>query len=200
MIYRLINQMATNTETTLINRVLNGETAAFSQVVDAYKNLVFSLALQMLKNQEEAEEVAQDTFVKVYSSLESFKGDSKFSTWIYRIAYNTCLDRLKKYKRKYQEEELNAVTENKIYTTKNALHEMEQKERSAKVKACLQYLPPEDAALLTLFYFEEKNLNELEAIFDQSVNTLKVRLHRARKKFALILENHIEPEVLRNYG
>ena len=198
--YRLIKQMATNSETKLINRILEGDTAAFSKVVDSYKNLVFSLALQMLKNQEEAEEVAQDTFIKVYGSLKSFKGDSKFSTWIYRITYNTCLDRIKKNKRKHGNEEINTITENQIYTTKNALHEMEQKERSEKIKACLHYLPPEDAALLTLFYFEEKNLNELEEIINQSVNTIKVRLHRARKKFALILEDHIEPEVLRNYG
>ncbi len=192
--------MTTNAETTLINRILDGETTAFSKVVDNYKSLVFSLALQLLKNQEEAEEVAQDTFVKVYSSLKSFKGDSKFSTWIYRITYNTCLDRIKKNKRKYREEELNAITENQILTTKNALQEMEQKERSEKIKACLQQLPAEDAALLTLFYFEEKNLNELQEIINQSVNTIKVRLHRARKKFAIILEGHIEPEILRNYG
>ena len=192
--------MTTNPETKLINRILKGEPSAFSKVVENYKNLVFSLALQMLKNHEEAEEVAQDTFIKVYSSLKSFKGDSKFSTWIYRITYNTCLDRIKKNKRKHGEEEKNTITENQIYTTKNALQEMEQKERSEKIKACLQYLPAEDAALLTLFYFEEKNLNELEEIINQSVNTIKVRLHRARKKFALILEDHIEPEVLRNYG
>lgn len=192
--------MATNKETVLINRILSGETSAFSEVVEDHKNLVFSLALQLLKNQEEAEEVAQDTFVKVYSSLKNFKGDSKFSTWIYRITYNTCLDRLKKNKRKYVEEELNEINQTQLYTTKNALQQMEQKERTEKIRECLQHLPPEDAALLTLFYFEEKNLNELEKIVGQSVNTIKVRLHRARKKFALILEEHIEPEVLRNYG
>jgi RNA polymerase sigma-70 factor (ECF subfamily) len=79
-----------------INKILNGNTNAFTVLVYRYKDLVFTLALRMVKNREEAEEVSQDTFIKVYNSLNRFKGDSKFSTWIYRVAYNTCLDRLKK--------------------------------------------------------------------------------------------------------
>ena len=79
-----------------INLIIEGNTNAFSVLVDRYKDLVFSLALRMVKNKEEAEEVAQDTFVKVFKSLHQFKGDSKFSTWIYKVTYNTCLDQIKK--------------------------------------------------------------------------------------------------------
>ena len=82
-----------------INKILNGDTNAFTVLVDRYKDLVFTLALRMVKNRKEAEEVSQDTFIKVYNSLNRFKGDSKFSTWIYIVAYNTCLDRLKKNNR-----------------------------------------------------------------------------------------------------
>ncbi|WP_369409860.1 RNA polymerase sigma factor [Wocania arenilitoris] len=81
-----------------INLVIDGDTNAFSLLVDRYKDLIFTLSLRMMKNREEAEEVSQDTFIKIYKSLHKFKGDSKFSTWIYKVAYNTCLDRLKKIK------------------------------------------------------------------------------------------------------
>ncbi|WP_343488447.1 sigma-70 family RNA polymerase sigma factor [Allomuricauda sp. d1] len=192
--------MTTNDEAKLISQIVNGDTHAFTKVVDAHKNLVFSLALRMLKNQEEAEEVSQDTFVKVYKSLKKFKGDSKFSTWIYRITYNTCLDRLKKSKKRFLEQELVEVQQHQIATLHNALDGMLLKEREEIIKSCLRYLPEEDAGLLTLFYFEDKNLKELEKIIDLSANTIKVRLHRARKKFATVLVNHIEPEILRNYG
>lgn len=83
--------MTTNDQV-YINKILNGDTNAFTVLVDRYKDLVFTLALRMVKNREEAEEVSQDTFIKVYNSLNRFKGDYKFSTWIYRVAYNTCLD------------------------------------------------------------------------------------------------------------
>jgi RNA polymerase sigma factor (sigma-70 family) len=77
-----------------INLIIEGDSNAFAVLVDRYKNMVFSLALKMVKNREEAEEVAQDTFIKVFKSLVKFKGDSKFSTWVYKVTYNTCLDRI----------------------------------------------------------------------------------------------------------
>ncbi len=91
--------MTTNDENILIAAIKNGDTRAYAQLVDRYKDLVYTLALRMLKHREEAEEVAQDTFIKVFKSLDKFKGDSKFSTWIYRVAYNTCLDTIKKNKK-----------------------------------------------------------------------------------------------------
>ena len=87
--------MTTNDQV-YIEAILNGDANAFAVLVDRYKDLVFTLALRMMKHREEAEEAAQDTFIKAFKSLNKFKGDSKFSTWIYRVAYNTCLDRLKK--------------------------------------------------------------------------------------------------------
>ena len=90
------NQHMTTNDDVFINKILDGDSSAFAVLVDRYKDLVYTLAIRMVKNKEEAEEVAQDTFIKVYKSLAKFKGDSKFSTWIYKVAYNTCLDRLKK--------------------------------------------------------------------------------------------------------
>ncbi len=192
--------MTTNNEQELIDKIINGDSQSFAQVVDRHKNLVYSLALRMLKNPEEAEEVSQDTFIKVYTALNSFKGDSKFSTWIYRIAYNTCLDHIKKNKKRYDQLELNEVTENKVESLQNALDTMIVEERAEIIKSCLNHLPSEDAALLTLFYFEERNLKEIEKIMKLTVNTLKVRLFRARKKMAEVLLQQMEPEMLSNHG
>ncbi len=90
--------MTTDQETTIINQIIAGNTQAFAVLVDRYKDLVFTLAIRMLKHREEAEEVSQDTFIKVFKALPKFKGDSKLSTWVYKVAYNTCLDRIKKKK------------------------------------------------------------------------------------------------------
>src|SRR5210317_1931241 len=119
--------MTTNDQQ-LIDRIINGDHSAFTILVDRYKDLVFSLALKMLKNREEAEEVSQDTFIKVFKSLDKFKGDSKFSTWIYKVAYNTCLDRLKKNKREQHVVPIDEYTEGEVKTIDNALYAMEQKE------------------------------------------------------------------------
>ncbi|MEO6348140.1 MAG: sigma-70 family RNA polymerase sigma factor, partial [Aquaticitalea sp.] len=102
--------MTTNDEY-IITKILDGDAKAFAVLVDRYKDLVFTLAIRMLKHREEAEEVSQDTFIKVYKSLGNFKGDSKFSTWIYKVTYYTCLDRIKKNKRQMSEVAIDEFTE-----------------------------------------------------------------------------------------
>ena len=95
--------MTTNNDQYYINQLLIGDTKAMTVLVDRYKDLIYTLALRMLKNREEAEEVSQDTFIKMYKSLAKFKGDSKFSTWLYKVAYNNCLDRIKKNKKQWND-------------------------------------------------------------------------------------------------
>ena len=183
-----------------VKAILEGNAQAFSTLVDQHKNLVFTVALRMLKNKEEAEEVAQDTFIKVYKNLDKFKGDCKLSTWIYRIAYNGCLDQLKKNKRKQTEviyEELNSI---ELADTNTALTVLAQKERAQMIQAGMQRLPAKDAALLTLFYFEEKKLNEMAQVLNLTENTVKVQLFRARAKFAKLIQRHLEPETKSNHG
>lgn len=183
--------MTTNEEEILINSINNGDTQAYAHLVNHYKDLVFSLALKLLKNREEAEEVAQDAFIKVFKSLNSFKGDSKFSTWIYRITYNTCLDRIKKNKRYQKDVPIDEFIFNKLDTIDNALDNMIAEERYTLIKNCINKLPETDAAILTLFYFEELTLIEIGDIISLEVNTVKVKLFRARKKLAFIMEKYV---------
>ena len=192
--------MATiNNDIYYINLIIEGNTNAFSILVDRYKDLVFSLALKMVKNREEAEEVAQDTFIKVFKSLSKFKGDSKFSTWIYKVTYNTCLDRLKKQKREQQVVSIDEFNTNQIKSIDNALDKMENEEREKAIQDCIQLLPADDAFLLTLFYFEEQSLEEIAKVIGLTANNVKVKLFRSRKKLTSILKEKLEPEIIEYY-
>jgi RNA polymerase sigma-70 factor (ECF subfamily) len=182
-----------------VNLVKEGDKNAFAVLVDRYKDMVFTLSLKMLKDKEEAEEVAQDTFLKVYKSLDKFKGESKFSTWIYKIAFNTCLDRLKKNKRLQLIAGIEEINEQEDNHLTNILDAIEEKERKQMIQDCLQKLPGEDSFLLTLYYFEEQSLEEISKIINITTNNVKIRLYRSRKRLASLLKAHLEPEILENY-
>lgn len=191
--------MTTDQESSIINQIIGGDTQAFAVLVDRYKDLVFTLAIRMLKNREEAEEVSQDTFIKVFKALPKFKGESKLSTWVYKVAYNTCLDRIKKNKNRYNEVALDSFSEHQIKTVDNALHALEEKEQQQAIQDCLQQLASKDSFLLTLFYFEELSLEEISKVANMEANTVKVNIHRARKRLANILKQRLEPETIQNY-
>ena len=190
--------MTTNDEK-IINQIIAGDSNAFSVLVDRYKDLVFTLSLKMLKNREEAEEVAQDTFIKVFKSLSKFKGDSKFSTWIYKVTYNSCLDRLKKNKKHQLKVAIDEYTEHQVKTIDNALENMVEEERQQAIKGCLELLPPDDSFLLTLYYFEEQSLDEIAKVVGLTANNVKVKLFRSRKKLTSILKANLEPEIIEQY-
>jgi RNA polymerase sigma-70 factor (ECF subfamily) len=192
--------MTTIDDQKLIEAIQNGDTKAYSQLVNRYKDLVYTLAIRMMRNREEAEEVAQDTFIKVFKSLDKFKGDSKFSTWIYKVTYNTCLDRIKKNKKHLNDAAIDEFTFNKLDTIDNALDNMINEEKRVLIKNCINKLPEDSSALLTLFYFEDLSLVEISKIINIEANTVKVKLFRARKKLAVILEQYLQPQNNMNYG
>ena len=183
-----------------INLIIEGDTNAFSVLVDRYKDLVYTLTMRMLKNREEAEEVSQDTFIKVYKSLNKFKGDSKFSTWIYKIAYNASLDRLKKNRKHFNDVAIDEFTEHQVKTIDNALDNLESEEQSKAIQDCIALLPSEDGFLLTLYYFDEMSLEEISQTVELTSNNVKVKIFRARKKLATILKNRLEPEIIEHYA
>ena len=182
-----------------INLVLNGDTNAFAVLVGRYKDFVFTLSLKLLQNREEAEEAAQDTFVKIYKSLARFKGESKFSTWIYKITYNNCLDRLKKQKRNRPMVAINEYTEHEVKSLMNVLDTIEENERQQMIKSCLDLLPAEESFLLTLYYFNENSLKEIAVIMGINENNVKIKLYRSRKKLTGILKTKLEPEIIDQY-
>jgi RNA polymerase sigma-70 factor (ECF subfamily) len=184
----------------IIDKVLNGQTNAFSELVDNYKDMVFTLALRMMKDRSLAEEVSQTTFIKIYKKLNSFKGQSKFSSWVYRITYNTCLDELRKRKKSYKLVEINEYTEHELVSFENVLDKMHREELSETIKLGLKELPGEMAFLITLYYFEVYSVKEIAKTLNVKPNNAKVKLHRARLKLTEILKHIVEPELIEKYG
>jgi len=183
-----------------IYKVIQGENNAYAVLVDRYKHMVYSLALKIVKNREDAEEIGQDTFLKAYNALNEFKGQSKFSTWLYKIAYYRSLDYLKKNKRRVDTTKIDISEEYNIASMDDALDLMDVKERAEIIKHAIQELAADDAVLITLYYFETLSMAEISKVMEIPPNTIKVRLFRARKRLAKILEIKLEQEIIHSYG
>ena len=174
----------------VINQVLAGDNQAYRVLVDRYKQMVYTLAIRLVQNREDAEEVAQDAFMKAYRGLAAFKGSAKFSTWMYKITYRAGLDCLKKRKRQpymIQAEDAKVAASSKTYPAAN----LEKQERAERIKWTIAQLPGELGSLILLYYYEELSLREIAEVTGKTENSIKVSLHRGRKRLAELL-----PEVL----
>ena len=183
-----------------IDKTLLGDTNAFAYLVDKYKDMVFTLAIKIVKNRELAEEVSQYAFLKAFKYLPKFKGDSKFSTWLYKIAYNTSLDSIKKNVNQYNNVAIDEITVNYISSVETILDGIEREERAEIINNCLEQLPEDEKAILLFFYFKELSLKEIVEVTSMSETNIKVKLHRARKKLLSIVKNTVEPELISHYG
>jgi len=189
--------MQPTTDHNLIQQTLQGDTRAFGELVERYQSFVFTIIVRMVKVREEAEEVAQDTFIKAFESLSSFRGESKFSSWLYSIAYRKALDRIRKNKKYQASELLEEVTENEAGSYENGLYQLEEKERKQQIQDGIMQLPEVDAALITLYYFEDQSVKEIAAITKLSEENIKVKLYRSRKKMFTLLQ-HLAPSTNTN--
>ncbi|MCF6307931.1 MAG: sigma-70 family RNA polymerase sigma factor [Flavobacteriaceae bacterium] len=192
--------MQPSTDPYLIQKTLEGDTKAFGQLVDKYQTFVFTIVIRMLKVREEAEEVAQDTFIKAYQSLDKFRGDSKFSSWLYSIAYRKALDALRKSKKNSNLELIEDITEGDCSVIENALSFLETEERKEAIQNCIMKLPEQEAAIITLFYFEEQSIKEIAVITDLSEENIKIKLYRSRKKMFTLLKQNILPKYTETNG
>ncbi len=175
-----------------INRVTAGDNNAFAGLVDKHKEMVFTIVVKILRNREDAEEVAQDTFVKAFKALDSFKREARFSTWLYRIAYNAAISRSRK-----KQHEFTAIDENMIenYTTdvvSKSINELDADEQVSAINTLMGKLPEEENLLLTLFYKKEKSVEEISEITGYSQSNVKVKLYRIRKRMYTDLEKYLE--------
>ncbi len=191
--------MSRLTDQEIIVKVRAGDTTSFSLLVDRYKSMVFTVAVRMIKQREDAEEVVQDVFLSAYGALEAFRGDSKVSTWLYRITYRKSLDYLKKKKRQLITEFADVSERYDIGAIDRKMNTLEQHERKQCIRAAIDELAGDDAVLITLFYLEELSLKEMEKITGYSSNTIKVRLFRGRKRLLEILKRRLEPEIIKEY-
>ena len=180
----------------IISKVLNGDPQAYAGLVNRYQNYVFTLVLRMIRSREDAEEVAQDIFVKAYRSLADFRGASKFSTWLYTIVNTTCITFLRKKKL-----ELQSLDNEQVFEVADSVDSgfranlIEQKSKAAMVNNAISLLNPDDAEIITLFYTAEQTLEEIAHVLGLETNTAKVRLHRARARLKQKMEEHFSHEV-----
>ena len=180
----------------IISQVLSGDQQAYAQLVERYQGYVFTLALRFTKNREDAEEVSQDIFIKAYRALADFKGNSKFSTWLYTIVNNTCITFLRKKKLETHSLDKEGVFE--VADSQDSgmrANQVEQKSRITMVNQAISLLNPDDAEIITLFYKGEQSLEEIAQILKLETNTVKVRLHRARTRLKEKMEKYFSAEV-----
>lgn len=182
---RLIDRMK-NDEANIIHRILKGETSLYEYFLDKYGQQVFILIVRIVENQEDAEELTQDTFLKAFEHLSSFKAESSFSTWIYRIAYNTAISATRKKKQDLFVMDDTILTNISDQQIDDALND-EDEERIEKLNKAIKKLDAEERALISLFYHEEKPVNEIALILGLTESNAKVKLHRIRKKLYILI-------------
>jgi len=166
----------------LLKAIKAGDVSAFAQIIDKYQHMAFTLAMGIVKNKEEAEEVAQDAFFKAYKSLDSFKGDANFSTWLYRIVYNTAISKIRSRKPVSADLESKEVAQFEINYAESNMHQLEKQDRKKVLKKALNKLKEEDAFIVILYYYKDNSIDEISAATGLSASNVKVKLHRGRKQ------------------
>ena len=182
--------MTREQELTVIRRVQRGDTDAFEALVAAYEKNVFNVALQMTGNREDAQDMTQEAFLKAYSSLSSFRGDSKFSSWLYRIVSNVCLDFKRRQGRRpsssltVEDDDGENVQLDIADESQSPEALLERKMTREAVRAGLQQLPDEQRQILLLREIQGLSYEEIAEAMDLEPGTVKSRIFRARKNFA----------------
>jgi RNA polymerase sigma-70 factor (ECF subfamily) len=174
-------------DATLIERVKKGDTEAFRQIVNKHKDLSLSLACSILKDKTKAEDVLQDAFMKVFNKADSFKHQSAFSSWLYRIVVNTAYNELKRNKSYLDLDGINSIAP--LANEKTAIECLKEEDQKKYVILALNKLKPDEALVLRLFYLCEMSLKEVKEITDFSASKIRVDLYRGRKNMELVLTN-----------
>ena len=187
--------MDKNSDQIYIDKVLQGETNAFAYLINKYKDMAYTVAIKIVKSHEDAEEVAQDSFLKAYEKLDSFKGNSKFSTWLYTIVYRNSITKIRKKKITTSDIDdyvMDNYSEGSEFPQIEAIKNGEQQKY---VREAIDRLPEKDALLITLFYMNESSIEEIEQITNLTQSNIKVKLFRARKKLNTELSFLLKEEV-----
>jgi RNA polymerase sigma factor (sigma-70 family) len=180
----------------IIDSVRKGNDSDYSIIVNRYKNKAFSMLKRMLKNEFDAEEVLQDCFLKAYNSLNAFKGEAKFSTWFYRIVYNTALTRLSSQKRK-TETEMTSVEDHFNLESEYRADEIEKEDVNQLIHNTISKLPERYSAIITMFYLNEMTIDEISEVMGITISNVKVMLHRSRNSLRdLILKTRLAEELI----
>lgn len=170
-----------------IRKVLKGDTSAFSYFVDTYQDMAITIAYRICGNMQDAEDIVQNAFVKTYHNLHTFKSDSKFSTWFYRIVYNTAITEIKSASYNVLHVDYNQINIQDTYSELDTISQIEESERTHLINSALEKMPKDEGVIISLFYLEEHSVKEIAKIIGLTESNVKVKLHRGRKQMALML-------------
>jgi RNA polymerase sigma factor (sigma-70 family) len=178
-------------ENALIDRILAGERQLYAQLVDKYKSYAFSIAYKIVENKPEAEEAAQDGFIKAFHYLKGFNRQAKFSTWLYRIVFNTAVSYRRKNRQLFQD-----VENVHLEYDEQADTQSEKEDQQVFLAQAMNKLNDADRLAIQLYYMKELSLEEVAEMMGQNMNTIKVRVHRARQRLADELQKILKKEAL----
>jgi RNA polymerase sigma-70 factor (ECF subfamily) len=168
-------------EAALVSRAREGDGDAFRALVDAYKHRVFGLALRIVRSREEAEEVAQDAFLRAWRALPAFRGDARFSTWLYRIVMRRAMDSAAAIRRRRAREiEIDGVDAGDMEDTGNTGGPLVEDARARRLEALIARLPEGQRTVVTLYYYQDRSIEEVARALSIPDGTVKTHLHRAR--------------------
>lgn len=180
----------------IIEAVKAGDIDKYKLLVEQHSGNIFALAKSILKNREDAEEITQNVFLNAFNSLDNFRGDSKFSSFLYRVCYNESINRIHSRKIEVDIEEL-PLRDNDVIN--EAFYEIKRAEQKKYLTMGLQKLTVDYRVVLTLFYLEEQSYSEIVEITNLSLSNVKVKLHRARKALAAVLNETLKGEAKNLY-
>ncbi|MFM8913252.1 MAG: RNA polymerase sigma factor [Flammeovirgaceae bacterium] len=183
--------MALPNEQELLDRVRTGDKMAYRDLVDHYKSYAYTIAMKVLNQRAEAEEASQDAFIKAYQNIATFKGEAKFSSWLYRIVFNTAISYKRKMKPTFTDIESRTIAH-----PHEGERTVEFQDRQRYVAKAIDQLNEADKLAVQLFYLQEFSMEEVADIMQQPANTVKVRIHRARQRLANELTTLLKKEAL----
>jgi RNA polymerase sigma-70 factor (ECF subfamily) len=184
-----------------IHKVRSGNATAYAALVDHYKTMAYSIALKVLGNPEDAEDVAQEGFIKAYQQLHQFEGKAKFSTWLYTIVYRTALAKTREQKMKTLSinEHFRENFTNDYSTPQLVLMDKDDEQRA--IQMAINSLPETEGLLVMLYYINDNSVSEIQQITGLSMANIKIRLFRARKKLERDLKHLMqETSTTKGYG
>jgi RNA polymerase sigma-70 factor (ECF subfamily) len=175
--------MSREEELKIIERIRDGEETLYESLILAHSPKILSVVRSVVGNNEDAEEIAQDVFVKAYFSLDKFRGDSSFSTWLFRIAYNMAISKVRKKRISYLEIDKAGVITSEVFSQDDT-EALEKEKRFQILEKLLNTLDAKERFLIILFYNQEKSIKEISAITGMGESNVKVSLHRIKKRLA----------------
>jgi RNA polymerase sigma factor (sigma-70 family) len=184
--------MTSRDDNYFIEQVLKGDSSAYAMLVEKHKDMVFNIAVRILRSREEAEDLSQEVFLKAYQSLKEFEGKARFSTWLYRIAYNAAISRIRKAKPEFSAIDEALIDNHTTDVVSNGVDALSREEQIRAVEMVMNALPAEDNLLLTLFYKNEHSVEEISEITGYTQSNVKVKLYRIRKRMYDDLKNQLE--------